>query len=302
MGIIEQYSKGMTIKHLVQNSLYEMWLPLPPLEEQKRIVAKIEEIFPYIERFGELRSQLRSISEDLRKSILQQAIQGKLVEQYPNDEPASKLLERIRAKKERLIKAGKIKKEKPLPPITEEEMPFEIPENWAWERIGNLFSVIRGSSPRPKGSPLYWSPIITEYNWITIKDISDYTQDGFLQKTHEYLTEAGAKLSTFVDRGELIIAVSGSTTGKFCRLGIRGYIYDGLAAILNPQRIISGDYLNVFFSWAYQILNSQKIGSAFPNINTDVLKNTLIPIPPLAEQQRIVVKIEELLKLCDKLK
>ena len=86
-----------------------MWLPLPPLEEQKRIVAKIEEIFPYIERFGELRSQLRSISEDLRKSILQQAIQDKLVEQYPNDEPASKLLERIRAKKERLIKAGKIK-------------------------------------------------------------------------------------------------------------------------------------------------------------------------------------------------
>ena len=85
-------------------------------------------------------------------------------------------------------------------------------------------------------------------------------------------------------------------------LGINGFIYDGLAAVLNPIKIISSEYLKVFYSWVYQILNSKKIGSAFPNINTDVLKNTLIPIPPLAEQKRIVARVEELLAVCDGLK
>ena len=116
------------------------------------------------------------------------------------------------------------------------------------------------------------------------------------------IIEAGARLSTYVNKDEFIIAVSGSTTGKFCRLGISGYIYDGLAAILNPQKIITGEYLSIFFSWVYQILNSQKIGSAFPNINTDVLNKTLIPIPPLPEQERIVDRVNELLAMCDELK
>ena len=251
---------GSAIPHLNKELFFNMPFPVPPLAEQQRIAAKIEELMPLVEEYGKAEEQLSALitefPDKLRKSILQQAIQGKLTERDPSDEPASELLKRIRAEKERLIKAGKIKKEKPLPPITEEEMPFEIPDRWEWERIGNLFTVIRGSSPRPKGSPLYWSPTITGYNWITIRDISDFTQDGFLQNTHEHLTEAGAKLSTFVERDELIIAVSGSTTGKFCRLGICGYIYDGLAAVLNPMRIISGDYLSVFFNWVYQKLNS----------------------------------------------
>lgn len=122
-------SKGVAYPAINDNRLYRAIIPLPPLEEQKRIVAKIEEIFPYIERFGELRSQLRSISEDLRKSILQQAIQGKLVEQRPEEGTAEELYRQIQSEKAKLLKSGKIKKEKPLPPITEEEIPFEIPKN-----------------------------------------------------------------------------------------------------------------------------------------------------------------------------
>lgn len=295
--------KGKTLN---ATSISNLMIPLPPLAEQERIVAKIEELLPYVEEYDKTEKRLQKLNDEfpdkLRKSILQQAVQGKLTERHPDDEPASGLLKRVSEEREKLITEGKIKKKKKLPSITDDEKTFEISDTWEWERIGSLFSVIRGSSPRPKGSPLYWSQKETKFNWITIKDISDHTKNGVMYKTHEHLTEAGAKLSTFVDKGELIIAVSGSTTGKFCTLGIDGYIYDGLAAVLNPTKIISNDYLNVFFSWVYQQLNSQKIGSAFPNINTDVLKNTLIPLPPLAEQKRIVARVEELLAVCDKLK
>ena len=306
IAITGNFKNAVKGKTLNATSISNLMIPLPPLAEQKRIVAKIEEVMPLIEEYGENERRLSELNAEfpdkLRKSILQQAVQGKLTKRDPSDEPASELLKRIRAERAKIIAEGKIKKEKPLSPITDEEKPFDIPDTWEWERVGNLFSVIRGSSPRPKGSPLYWSQKETEFHWVTIKDISDHTQNGIMYKTHEYLTELGATLSTYVEKGELIVAVSGSTTGKFCVLGINGFIYDGLAAVLNPMKIISTEYLEVFYSWVYQLLNSKKIGSAFPNINTDVLKNTLIPIPPLAEQKRIVARVEELLAVCDGLK
>ena len=280
--------------------------PLPPLAEQKRIVAKIEELLPYIDRYEQAWSKLEQFNsrfpEDMKKSLLQYAIQGKLVEQRPEEGTADELFAQIQEEKQRLIKEGKIKKEKPLPEITEDEKPFDIPENWKWVKIGELFTVIRGSSPRPKGSPLYWSDTKTEFNWITIKDISTHSPKGVLHETIEHLTAKGAELSTYVEKGEIIVAVSGSTTGKHCMLGIDGYIYDGLAAILNPTKTVFNKYLYYFFSWIYEKINSQKIGSAFPNINTDILKNTLIPLPPLAEQKRIAEKLEQLLPLCERLK
>jgi len=292
---------GVSIK-----KLKEIFMPIPPLAEQNRIIAKIEELLPYIDCYKQAWSKMEDFNKrfpgDMQKSILRLAIQGKLVEQRPFEGTGEELYQQIQAEKQRLIKAGTIKKENPLSEITEDEKPFDIPESWKWEKVGNIFEVIRGSSPRPKGSPLYWANEETEFNWVTIKDISDNTINGKLYKTHEYLTVAGAELSRYVDKGELIIAVSGSTTGKHCILGINGYIYDGLAAVINRTGIISSQYIMFFFDWVYEKLNSQKIGSAFPNINTDILKNTLIPIPPLAEQKRIVAKLEEILPLCDKLK
>ena len=280
--------------------------PIPPLSEQERIVAKIEELLPYVDRYAAAYEKLEQFNakfpEDMKKSILQYAIQGKLVEQRPEEGTGEELYQQIQAEKQRLIKEGKIKKEKPLAEIVEDEIPFDIPERWKWVRIGEIFTVIRGSSPRPKGSPLYWSSTPTQHHWVTIKDITVFAQNGTLCQTHEFLTSEGAKKSTFVPEEELVIAVSGSTTGKFCILGIDGYIYDGLAAILNPTKKIGKEYLRYFFMWIYERLNAQKVGSAFPNINTDMLKNTLIPVPPLAEQKRIVAKLEEILPLCERLK
>ena len=139
---------GATMTHITKKDFEALLFPVPPLAEQRRIVAKIEELKPLVEEYGNVEERLTTLNagfpDKLRKSILQQAIQGKLTERYPADEPASELLKRIRAEKERLIKEGKIKKEKPLPPITEEEMPFEIPEGWEWVRLGNIADLCLG--------------------------------------------------------------------------------------------------------------------------------------------------------------
>ena len=300
------HKSGQAFYNLKKSGFIEQPICVPPLAEQKRIVAKIEEILPLIARYEAAWNKLEEFHKrfpgDMQKSILQLAIQGKLVEQRSEEGTGEELFRQIQAEKQTLIKAGKIKKEKPLPEITEDEIPFDIPESWKWAKIGEIFTVVRGSSPRPKGSPLYWSPTPTKHHWVTIKDITSFAKSGTLCQTHEFLTDDGSTKSTFVPAEELIIAVSGSTTGKFCILGIDGYIYDGLAAILNPTKIVGNQYLRYFFMWIYERLNAQKVGSAFPNINTDMLKNTLIPIPPLEEQKRIVAKLDEILPLCDRLK
>jgi len=240
-------------------------------------------------------------ASELRQSILQAAVQGKLVPQNPNDESATELLKQIQQEKARLIRVGKIKKEKSLPPINEDEIPFDLPEGWALCRLGDIARIYRGSSPRPKGSPKYWSNEKTEFHWITIQDISNYSVNSYLTNTREFLTKAGSELSTYVEKGKLIIAVSGSTTGKACLTGIDGYIYDGLSAVDVNADFILPEYLLVFIKYSYFLFNASKVGSAFPNINTDFLKNSLFMIPPLAEQKRIVMKVNSLMFLCDKL-
>ena len=280
-------ASGTTFKEISGGEFGQTIIPIPPLAEQKRIVA-----------YSKLTVVDKKFPEDMQKSILQYAMQGKLVEQRAEEGTGDELYCQIQTGKEKLIQSGIIKREKPLPEITEEEKPFDIPASWKWVKIGDIFTVIRGSSPRPKGSPLYWSDKKTDYNWITIKDISAFCKEGVLSQTIEYLTQKGAELSTYVGEDELIIAVSGSTTGKHCVLGISGYIYDGLAAILNPTKMISSSYLSLFFDWVYEKLNAQKVGSAFPNINTDILKNTLMPLPPLQEQIRIVNEMKKIMSYC----
>ncbi|MBU6159227.1 MAG: DUF559 domain-containing protein [Bacteroidetes bacterium] len=216
-------------------------------------------------------------------------------------ETGQALLAKIKAEKQKLIVEKKLKKEKELPPIKPEEIPFEIPENWVWCRLGEITDIQRGSSPRPKGDSRYFSKVATEFNWITISDISDYCQDYVLLETREHLTEEGSKHSRYVDVGEFIIAVSGSTTGKCCITGINGFIYDGLAVakIIN-KGLISRFLLNYMIS-LYTKINNSKSGASFPNINTEYLNNLLIPLPPLSEQSRIVQKLDELMQYCNEL-
>jgi len=254
-------------------------IPLPPLKEQKRIVAKIEEIFPHIERFGELRSQLKNISEDLRKSILQQAIQGKLVEQRPEEGTAEELYRQIQSEKAKLLKAGKIKKEKPLPEITEDEIPFEIPETWKWVKLGNIVQISTGKKDANQGCENGQYPFFT------------CSQDCI-------------KSNTFSFDGECLICPGNGAnvgltiyfSGKF-EAYQRTYVLEKILSSSNMQ------YLKMAMDWNWKQYNADKLyGSAIPYIKLGNLQNYLFPLPPLEEQKRIVEKVKELLLLCDKLK
>ena len=289
-------------------------LPLPPYNEQSKIIAFFKSVTPFIDEYSKKESQLQNLNcvfpELLKKSILQEAVQGKLGPQDPADEPASVLLKRIRSEKEQLIKAGKIKRDKHESVIfrrdnshyekldgiercIDDEIPFDIPEGWCWTRLGTMIGVQRGASPRPKGSPEYWSSERTPHHWIKISDITKYTQNDYLYDTDEFLTDLGTTKSVFVDSDYLITAASGSL-GKIAKLNISGYIYDGLMCMCFKNTSLEMDYIIILIQAMVELLMSLSTGTAWKNITTDILKNLLIPLPPLSEQRRIVEKQREL--------
>ncbi|MDD4753505.1 MAG: restriction endonuclease subunit S [Desulfitobacteriaceae bacterium] len=265
-------------------------------ENQEQLKANLTLL---INMFKEVYSTKANI-KDLRDTILQLAIQGKLVPQDPNDEPANVLLKQIEEEKEQLVKEKKIKKATSLPPISEEEKPFDLPKGWEWVRLGRIVHIVRGSSPRPKGLPIYFSQEPTNYNWITIWDITNKNKNNVLIGTKEYLTEEGSMKSRHMSLGEIIIAVSGSV-GKSCILGIEGYIYDGLAGLKYISNDTLRDYLSVYLKSWESNLNNMSEGTSWPNINTDILNSLVIPLPPKEEQRRIVQKVDEFMALCDEL-
>lgn len=234
----------------------------------------------------------------LRELILELAIEGKLVDQNVEETPADIYVEHLKKRKSELIEGKEIKKPRPLPLIDESEYLKTLPQGWTIEKLGNLFEIQRGSSPRPKGDPRYFADVKTNYHWIKISDITAYSQNNRLVNTDEYLTEEGTKHSRLVTPKDLIVAVSGSV-GKASLLDIEGYIYDGLLTIKNIEQNECRQYLLLIFKVIEQELLSQATGSAWKNINTDLTNNLVLKIPPLAEQRRIVRKVSELMSLCD---
>lgn len=240
---------------------------------------------------------------DLRKAILQYAVEGKLVMQDNQDEPASILYEKIKAEKENLIKQGKIKKEKPLPPITDDEIPYEIPENWKWVRLGEVFIVERGASPRPIAS--FLTNDENGINWIKIGDAKK--GDKYITNTKEKITTEGAMRSRFVSIGDFIFSNSMSF-GRPYILKINGCIHDGWNVIRQITNQINNIKINsdfIYYIISSSLLQTQIIkkamGGIVENIKSDNLKTLLFPLPPLKEQEKIVKKVDELMALCDKL-
>lgn len=298
-GIIDKFSKGVTIKHLVQNSLNALWIPLPPLSEQKRIVKKIEELLPYIKRYEQAWSRLEDFNkrfpEDMKKSILQLAIQGKLVGQRPEEGTAEKLYQQIQEEKQRLVKAGKIKIEKPLPEITEEEKPFDIPKSWKWIRLGNGGSWNAGATPS-RTNPEYYGGTIP---WLKTGDLND----GIITEIPEFISkialeETSVRLNPV---GSVLMAMYGATIGKLGILAIEATTNQACCACI-PYSGVYNKYL-FFFLMAYRLtFIKMGEGGAQPNISKEKIVNSVFPLPPLAEQERIVARLEELLPLCEMLK
>lgn len=275
---------------------------IPPIAEQERIVAKIEELMPLVEEYGKAEERLTVLNAEfpdkLRKSILQQAIQGKLTERDPADEPASELLKRIRAEKERLIKEGKIKKEKPLPPITEEEMPFEIPNGWTWVRLSDVGEVSRGRSKhRPRNDHILYDN--GTYPLIQTGDVA--RSNGYISECNTFYNEIGLAQSRIWPKGTLCLTIAANIADA----GILEFdaCFPDSVVGFNAFNPIDDNRYFLYMLMAYKaILDSKATKSAQKNINLDTIASLAYPLPPLAEQRRIVDRVNEFLAVCDELK
>ena len=264
-------------------------MPLPPLEEQKRIVAKIEKLMPLVDEYAESYNRLQKIDNEfedkLKQSVLQYAMEGKLVKQNPSDEPASELIKKIENEKAELVKEGKIKKSKKLPAITDDEKPFDIPDSWEWVRLGNIGDWGAGATPSRQHPEYYGGDVL----WLKTGDLND----GVIQDTSEKITEAGvANSSVKVNQpGNILIAMYGATIGK---LGIVGktLVTNQACCGCTPFKGIYNLYLFYYLLSARNRLIELGSGGAQPNISKTKIENFIFPLPPLEEQKRIVTKIE----------
>jgi len=296
-------SKNSTNDNISMGTINSFIVPLPPLAEQKRIVAKIEELLPYVERYETAYNKLQQLNkrfpDDLQKSVLQLAIQGKLVPQRPEEGNAEDLYKQIQAEKQKLIKEGKIKKEKPLPPITDDEKPFEIPETWKWVRLGEvtLLNPKNYLDDNIETSFIPMSLISDGYSNIHTTEIRRWAdiKNGF---THFANGDIGVAKITPCFQNKKSVIFTNLENG-----------YGAGTTELYIIRVINNTLLRKYILWFvkadYFISNGVKsfTGTAGQQrIHKDYLKNCLLPLPPFAEQRRIVAKIEELLPLCDKLK
>ena len=281
-------------KEKIVNSLF----PLPPLAEQKRIVAKIEKLFPLVDRYAVAYEKLEQFNakfpEDMKKSILQYAIQGQLVEQRPEEGTGEELYQQIQAEKQRLIQEKKIKKEKPLAEISEDEIPFDIPESWKWCRMGSLGITQTGNTPS-KAHPEYQGKDIP---FITPGDILD----GDICYENQALSIAGMKVARICEAGSILQVCIGGSISKVAMTKQRVTFNQQINSITPfccDNRYIYYVMMSFYFS---KTMKEKAGGTATPIINRGIWNTLLLPLPPLAEQKRIVAKIEELLPLCERLK
>lgn len=280
-------------------------IPLPSLFEQERIVAKIEELLPHIEEYDRVEQKLDKLNtefpEQLKKSILQWAIQGKLLPQNPDDEPASVLLDRIRAEKAKLVKAGKIKKDKVESVIfrrdnshyeklngvercIDDEIPFEIPASWEWVRLGALITLLSGQdfSPSEYNSHHIGIPYITGASNI---------ENGVILINR--WTDSPHNIAL---RGDLLIVCKGAGVGKMAILDLTKVHIARQIMAIRGYNLISNKYLMLFLTAQVNKIRA-KMNGLIPGIDRNVMLNFLTPLPPLAEQKRIVAEIEKVLSL-----
>lgn len=340
-GEIEAKSSGSTNQIELSTATVKSHLfPLPPLEEQKRTVAKVDELMRLCDELERVQAERRETRQrlnravldrllaardatefqvrwqtitdnlptltaapdqigKLRQTVLQLAVQGKLTRQDPRDEAASVLLQRIRAERERLVKEKKLKRADPLPPVTPSETPFALPSGWTWARISETCEIGTGSTPLTS-NPAYYAD--GDVPWVT----SAATSQVFIDDADTYITQAAVRdyrLRVYPPE-TLIVALygQGKTRGQISQLKVAAAINQACAAIsfTDTYREMAG-YVRLFFEKSYVELRSLAAGGAQPNLNLIKIKETLMPLPPLEEQKRIVATVNRLMALCDEL-
>ena len=274
--------------------LKEILIPLPPLAEQKRIVAKIEELMPYVEKYDKAYTEVEELNkkfpEDMQKSILQYAIQGKLVEQRKEDGTAEELYQQIQEEKEKLIKEGKIKKTKPLPEITEDEIPFDIPDTWKWVRLGNIVSVL--------GDGIHGTPVYDDrgsYYFINGNNLNNGVIE-IKDNTKKVDEEQFLKHKRELNDNTVLVSING-TIGNVAFYAGEKVILGKSACYFNLMNEDFKDYLYWVIKTKYFLDYAIKkaTGTTIKNVSLATMKEFVVPLPPLAEQKRIAAKIEKML-------
>ena len=299
--VINSVTYGVKMPRVGTETMVNLLIPLPPLTEQKRIVGKIEELLPLIDRYEKAWSRLeefnRRFPADMQKSLLQMAIQGKLVEQRPEEGTGEELYRQIQAEKQRLIKEGKIKKEKPLPDIAEDEVPFEIPESWKWVRLCDLISIL--------GDGIHGTPVFDEngiYYFINGNNLAKGTIE-VKPNTKKVCTAEYEKYKKPLDKNTILISING-TIGNYA-------FYNSEPVILGKSACYFSVLGNVCKEYICKLLNTKHFSdyaikeatqTTIKNVSLKAMRMLPLPLPPYEEQKRIVTRLEQLLPLCERLK
>ena len=293
--------RGVAIQGLSNEAIHKVVLPLAPLEEQHRIVAKIEELLPYVDRYATAYEKLEQFNakfpEDMKKSVLQYAIQGKLVEQRPEEGTAEELYRQIQVEKQKLIKAGKIKKEKPLPEIAEDEIPFDIPESWKWVRIGALTYNWGQKTPDSR------------FCYIDVGSVNNTSHTLNKENTVVEAKDASSRAKKIVKKGDVIFATIRPYLKNICIID-KKFPCEPIAstafAVMHCPEGLLNKYLYYYLLsptfMRFANARDKAKGVAYPAIGEKDFFNGIIALPPVAEQKRIVAKLEEILPLCERLK
>ena len=302
--VLEKNGTGSTNQtELKPAVLADFVIPLPPLAEQKRIVAAIEKFMPLIEEYGKKETELKAFNEQIgtltKKAILQEAVQGKLVPQIAAEGNAKDLLEEIKKEKAKLVKERKLKKEKTLPEITEDEIPFDIPENWCWCRLSELCNLYTGDSINETEKKLKYTNIKEGWFYIGTKDVN-------FDQTINY--DNGIKIPfekenfRIAPKNTVLMCIEGGSAGRKIAFTNQDVCFGNKLCCFNS-------YKNEIQKFLFYFLQSTLFTDTFKNningiiggVSINNLKGMLFPLPPLAEQKRIVAAIEKMLPLCEKL-
>lgn len=275
-------------------------IALPPKSEQNRIVDFIDRVMLIIDELEKAEKELEDLEqyfpENLKKSLLQAAMQGKLTEQLPEDGDARDLLAEIQNEKKRKIKAGEIKAAKPLPPIDPEEVPYEIPSNWTWTRLGEVGDWRAGTTPK-RGTRKYYAD--GRIPWLVTGDLND----GLVAGTKENVTQAALDETSLVlhRKGTVLMAMYGATIGKLGILEIEATTNQACIACA-PEKGVFNWYLFYYLLTARDQFRLLGAGGAQPNISKEKIVPFPFSLPSLSEQSRIVEFLDQLIPLCDSLK
>lgn len=302
---LKEKTNGSAQGGVYLGKLANLSIPLPPQQEQIRIVQRVATLFSALTTITASKKRIASIQTELTKRILEQAIQGKIVPQLPEEDTAEELYQQIQAEKQRLIAAGAIKKEKPLPPIEEKDIPFDIPETWRWVRLQELSTLItKGTTPRG-GNMSYCASGIA---FLRAENVAGYTQlDTSTLKFISEETHLTALKRSILEADDILITIAG-TLGRTAIVTKQDLPLNANQAIAFIRPIPHSDIALKYIVYALnapliqeRLLKQQKV-TAIPNLTLENIAACCIPLPPSDEQKRIVAKIEEMLTLCQVLK